>query len=127
MVADCKVHPPSMDVLQESEVSATSTIQATARPLPITSARRRVRKLRETAFWYLLLAPSMVIVFGFSVVPMVWSIYYSLTKGGILSKHPFVGLQNYVKAAQHPIFLLTLQNTTLYAVMTIPIVIALAL
>jgi ABC-type sugar transport system permease subunit len=88
---------------------------------------RTIRKLRETFFWYLLLLPSLLIIFGFSIVPMVWSIYYSLTRGGILGKHQFVGLQNYVKATSHPIFLRTLQNTTLYAVLTIPIVIVLAL
>jgi len=109
-------------------MSATSTVQATPRAIPTNHVhRRRWRKLRETLFWYLLLSPSLLIIFGFSIVPMVWSIYYSLTKGGILSKHAFVGLQNYTKAAQHPIFLLTLKNTTLYAVLTIPIVIVLAL
>lgn len=108
-------------------MSATSTIQTATRPVATVSTRRRGRKIRETAFWYLLLLPSMLIIFGFSFVPMVWSMYYSLTKGGILGKHTFVGLQNYSKAAQHPIFLLTLQNTTLYAILTIPIVIVLAL
>jgi multiple sugar transport system permease protein len=109
-------------------MSATSTIQA-APPVAASDMRRRhtLRKVRETAFWYLLLAPSLLIIFGFSVVPMVWSIYYSLNRGGMLGKHTFVGLKNYVTATQHPIFLLTLQNTTLYAVLTIPIVIVLAL
>ena len=37
--------------------------------------------------------------------------YYSLTRGGILGSHEFVGAQNYIKAATHPIFLKTLQNT----------------
>ena len=109
-------------------MSATSTVQATPRVISTNLVhRRRWRKLRETLFWYLLLSPSLLIIFGFSIVPMVWSIYYSLTKGGILGKHTFVGLQNYIKAAQHPIFLLTLKNTTLYAVLTIPIVIVFAL
>ncbi|NJN83986.1 MAG: sugar ABC transporter permease [Caldilineaceae bacterium] len=86
-----------------------------------------MRKVRESAFWYLLLSPSLIIIFGFSIVPLIWSIYYSFTKGGMLGKHPFVGFQNYVKAFQHPIFLLTIKNTTLYALMTVPTVIALAL
>lgn len=88
---------------------------------------RRWRKLRETAFWYMLLSPSLLIIFGFSIVPMVWSLYLSLTKGGILGTPKFVGLQNYVRAVDHPIFIRTLENTTLYAVLTIPIVIVLAL
>lgn len=109
-------------------MSVTSTVQATPGAVSTNQVhRRRWRKLRETVLWYLLLSPSLLIIFGFSIVPMVWSIYYSLTKGGILGRHTFVGLQNYIKASQHPIFLLTLKNTTLYAVLTIPIVIVLAL
>lgn len=109
-------------------MSAISTAQTPTRISSTgTTRRRRWRKLQETLFWYLLLAPSFLIIFGFSIVPMVWSMYYSLTRGGILGKHTFVGLQNYVKAATHPIFLKTLLNTTWYAVLTIPIVIVLAL
>lgn len=97
-------------------------------PVEQTRQRRRtLRKVRETIFWYVLLLPSLAIILGFSIVPMLWSIWYSFTKGGMLGKHPFVGLDNYFKAAQHPIFLLTIKNTALYAVMTVPTVIVLAL
>ena len=109
-------------------MSATSTVQATPRLLPSAAPRRRMwRKLRETAFWYLLLSPSLLVIFGFSIVPMLWSVYYSFTKGGMLGKHTFIGIQNYIRASGHPIFLQTLQNTTLYAVMTVPTVIVLSL
>jgi multiple sugar transport system permease protein len=109
-------------------MSATSTAQVAPRSLPTPSARRHVmRKVRESAFWYLLLSPSLLIIFGFSIVPMLWSIYYSFTKGGMLGKHTFVGVDNYVKAFQHPIFLQTLRNTFQYALMTVPTVIILAL
>lgn len=109
-------------------MSAIPTTQSTSTPA-VHDRERRIfwRKMRESVFWYLLLTPSLLIIFGFSIVPMIWSIYYSFTKGGILGKHPFVGFENYFKAAQHPIFLLTVKNTTLYAVMTVPTVIALAL
>lgn len=107
-------------------------VTSTAQPVPraastAASRRRNWRKAREAAFWYLLLSPSLLIIFGFSIIPMVWSIYYSFTKGGILGSHSFIGFQNYVTAAQHPIFLRTLQSTALYAFMTIPTVIVLAL
>jgi ABC-type sugar transport system permease subunit len=58
---------------------------------------------------------------------MLWSIYYSFTKGGMLGKHTFVGLNNYVKAFQHPIFIQTLKNTFQYALLTVPTVIVLSL
>jgi ABC-type sugar transport system permease subunit len=109
-------------------MSVTSTAQATPRTLSTPLTRRRaLRKIRETDFWYLLLAPSLLVIFGFSIIPMFWSIYYSFTKGGMLGKHTFVGLNNYGQAFQHPIFLQTLRNTTQYALMTVPTVIILSL
>ena len=109
-------------------MSVTSTAQTAQRPISVTTKQRRIwRKVRESAFWYLLLSPSLLVILGFSIVPMLWSIYYSFTKGGMLGKHTFVGVQNYAKAFQHPIFLQTLRNTTQDAVMTVPIVIVLAL
>jgi multiple sugar transport system permease protein len=44
-----------------------------------------------------------------------------------LGRHTWVGLENYFRAFEHPIFLLTLRNTALYAIMTVPTVIVLAL
>lgn len=109
-------------------MSVTSTAQSAPRALPVATQRRHTsRKLRESLFWYLLLSPSLIIIFGFSIVPMFWSIYYSFTTGGILGDHPFVGFQNYVKAFKHPIFLQTLRNTFQYAIMTVPTVIVIAL
>jgi multiple sugar transport system permease protein len=88
--------------------------------------RRRWRKVRESAFWYMLLSPSLLVILGFWVIPMFASIYYSFTRGGMLGKHPFIGLQNYISAFEHPIFLRTLQNTALYAGITVPAVIVIA-
>jgi ABC-type sugar transport system permease subunit len=96
--------------------------------MAVSRARRRtLRKIRESLYWYMLLSPSLVVIFGFSIIPMFWSLYYSFTKGGMLGKHTFVGFQNYVNAFQHPIFLTTIKNTSLYAFMTVPTVIVLAL
>ena len=109
-------------------MSITATAKSMPQGLPVTRTnRRRWRKVRDTAFWYLLLSPSLLVIFGFFIVPMLWSVYYSFTKGGMLGKHTFIGLSNYIKAFQHPIFLQTIWNTTLYAVMTVPTVIAIAL
>lgn len=84
------------------------------------------RKIRASLYWYLLLSPSLALIFGFSTVPLVWSLYYSLTKGSMLGPKTFVGLDNYVRAASHPIFLRTLTNTAYYAVLTVPVVIVIA-
>ena len=109
-------------------MSVTSPAQpALRRAMPSTTARQAGRKWRETAFCYLLLSPSLIVILGFSIVPLLWSVYYSFTKGGMLGRHTFIGVQNYAKAFEHPIFLQTLVNTTQYAVLTVPVVIVLAL
>ncbi len=109
-------------------MSVTSPAQPALRSAaPSTTARQTWRKWRETAFCYLLLSPSLIVILGFSIVPLLWSVYYSFTKGGMLGRHTFVGVQNYVRAFEHPIFLQTLVNTTQYAVLTVPVVILLAL
>lgn len=103
------------------------TAPAQTTPAILTARQRTWRKVRESLFWYLLLSPSLAIIFGFSTVPLIWSIYYSLTKGSMLGPKTFVALDNYIRAATHPIFLRTLKNTALYAVMTVPTVIVLAI
>lgn len=109
-------------------MSVSSTAQAVPRATSAPDTRRRkLRKVRETAFWYLLLSPSLLVIFGFSIMPMLASIYYSFTRGGILGERTFVGLQNYISSFQHPIFLQTIRNTALYALMTVPTVIVIAL
>jgi multiple sugar transport system permease protein len=106
----------------------TSSTSSTPRAVATSAAQRRtLRKVRESIFWYMLLTPSLVIIFGFYMLPMFWSIYYSFNRGGMLGRHTWVGLENYFRAFEHPIFLLTLRNTALYAIMTVPTVIVLAL
>ena len=106
----------------------TSSAPSLSKASAASAAQRRTwRKVRESAFWYMLLTPSLLVILGFWIIPLFWSIYYSFTRGGMLGKHPFVGFQNYVTAFAHPIFLRTLQNTALYAILTVPTVIVFAL
>lgn len=109
-------------------MSATATAPPTAQTAPTSHKRKqRMRKLRESIYWYTLLLPSILIIFGFYILPMFWSVYYSLLKGSMLGGRTFVGIDNYIKAATHPIFTLTIKNTFYYAIMTVPTVIVLAL
>jgi multiple sugar transport system permease protein len=108
------------------QVTSSAPTLPRASSTPATQ-RRRWRKVRESAFWYMLLAPSLFVIASFWIIPMFWSIYYSFTRGGMLGAHPFIGLQNYITAFKHPIFLKTLGNTALYAFLTVPTVIVIAL
>jgi ABC-type sugar transport system permease subunit len=100
------------------------------RLLPVSRKGRwssRRRALRETLIVYALLSPTLLIILGFAFIPLVWSAYYSFTSGGMLGDHEFVGLRNYRRALENPIFLRTLKNTAEYAVLAVPTAIILAL
>ena len=93
---------------------------------PGTARHRTWRKVRRSLFWYLLLSPSLVIIFGFSTVPLFWSIYYSLTKGSMLGPKTLWALPTTCGLPATPSFCAHCR-TALYAVMTVPTVIVLSI
>jgi len=108
-------------------MAITTPHQTVSSPVGVSAERRRRwRYARESAFWYLLLSPSILIILGFSTIPLIWGIYYSFTRGSMLGPKSFVGFQNYIAAASHPIFIKTVINTFAYALLTVPTVIVFA-
>lgn len=104
-----------------------SALSDSQRSAIATGRRRRIRRIRDTLFIYALLAPNLLIILAFLVIPMFSSFAYSFTSGGMLGERNFVGLQNYLSAVNNPIFLRTLGNTVQYALLTVPTVIVIAL
>ncbi len=98
-----------------------------ARTTSVLQQRAGSRKLRDTLFVYALLSPSLAIILGFALVPMVWTFMYSLNSGGLLGSREFVGLRNYALALDNPIFLRTLKNTAQYAILAVPTAIVFSL
>jgi multiple sugar transport system permease protein len=92
-------------------------------------APRRVsrRVLVENVQGYLFAAPFLIGLFGLFVGPMLWSIYLSLTAYNIAQPAKFVGLDNYVELLTDPLIIKSLQITTLYALMSVPLTLALGL
>jgi ABC-type sugar transport system permease subunit len=77
---------------------------------------------------YLYLLPSLVFLALFTYYPVGFSAYLSLFRWNVLTPEPvFVGLQNYGKLWQEPLFWLVLRNNLFYALGTIPTTMALAL
>jgi sn-glycerol 3-phosphate transport system permease protein len=77
---------------------------------------------------WLLLAPAMVLLLGFTHYPAVatiWHSFFSTAKAARPSV--FVGLENYALAADDPVFWRALANNLWFAVGTIPVSIALAI
>ncbi|THD45784.1 sugar ABC transporter permease, partial [Enterobacteriaceae bacterium ML5] len=98
-----------------------STLHAVA-PAP------RTRGLSLQVYGYLLLLPALGFLLMFTHYPMLatlWESVFSAARNG----HPaqFVGLDNYRALLDDDTFLLSLRNNLLYAAITIPLSVVLAL
>lgn len=88
----------------------------------------RKRGLSVQIYGYLLLLPALGFLLTFTHYPAVatmWESLFSAARNG----HParFVGLDNYAALLDDDIFMLSLRNNLLYAVVTIPLAVGLAL
>ncbi|MCZ7453330.1 sugar ABC transporter permease [Rhizobium rhizogenes] len=103
-------------------VDASMTARAKSRP--------RLSKTDRRMIWRGLMfaAPASLLLLAIYVVPMLVLAGFSVTdyQLGALSTR-FVGLGNFVKAFQDPVFLRALTNTAIYAVIVIPFGVFLAL
>ena len=86
---------------------------------------------RERAAWGFI-APAMIALAVFFVVPVVSSLLLSLTDFDIyaladLSNLRWIGLENYTRLLGHPLFWQAMRNTVLFAVIGVPLSIAASL
>jgi len=71
---------------------------------------------------YLMLAPYFILFFFFTVLPVLMSMVLSFTNFNVLEMPDFVGWKNYIKLLlEDDIFMISLKNTLLFAVITGPI------
>ena len=68
---------------------------------------------RYEGYWYI--AVPMVLVIAIIIVPFGQAIYYSFTKFSAMSPPVWVGLHNYVKLIETPLFLSSIKNNALIA------------
>ena len=77
---------------------------------------------------YLLLAPSMILLAAFTIYPMFESGYLALFKANLAHKVPvYTGLSNFQDLFASELFRRSLGNTLVFAVVTIPVSILLAM
>ncbi len=88
-----------------------------------------IAKNRETVIGYLFLSPAMLILGLFLFLPTLLSIYYAFTDYYLLTPDAtsFVGLDNFVKLFQDPLFMQSLKNIGQFVIFIIPIQLGLAL
>ena len=78
-------------------------------------------------FPYILIAPNALIFILFIAVPAVFGFYFSLTEWKGIGEPVFVGFANYVRAFHDAKFLQSLLRTSIYVLISLPLVMALPL
>jgi multiple sugar transport system permease protein len=97
----------------------------TAAPAESGAVRRRRRRESATAWAYI--SPSVLVILGLSVVPVIWSLLLSLQAHDQVTPSRWVGLDNYRALAQDPHFAEAVRSTLLYTVLYVPLSIGLGL
>lgn len=79
-------------------------------------------QIKRSAASYAMLAPYFILFFFFTVLPVLMSIVISFTDWNMLQFPDFVGWKNYIKLfLEDEIFMVSLKNTLIFAVVTGPV------
>ncbi|MCP2267488.1 carbohydrate ABC transporter permease [Promicromonospora thailandica] len=92
------------------------------RPTPVSATRRQ-----QTISAWIFLAVPVVLFAVFLLLPVVMAIGLSLTDYSVIGDFEWVGLDNYLRIADDPIFWVAVRNTALYTVLYVPAGVAVAL
>ncbi|MFI5554418.1 carbohydrate ABC transporter permease [Streptomyces sp. NPDC051738] len=95
------------------------TLPPTSTTATHVARRRAARRERATAWAFI--APSVVVILGLSIVPVVWSLLLSFRADDLVTPGRWVGLDNYRALAQDPNFRTAVGNTLLYAGLYVPL------
>lgn len=85
------------------------------------------KKLKSTLVGFGYLAPALIILLSFRIVPILLSVRISLYDWGMAGARKFVGFANYLQVLKDPIFYSSLLNTFWYAAFTVPVMLFLSL
>ncbi|MFG1814931.1 carbohydrate ABC transporter permease [Kribbella sp. NPDC049174] len=86
---------------------------------PRSRAERRTRG--EGATGWAFVSPSVLLILGLSVVPVLWSLLLSFQVNDLVSPSQWVGLANYKALAKDPEFRSAVQHTLVYTVLYVPL------
>lgn len=99
----------------------------TAAEIKLPRKRKKVTDYNNRA-GYLFILPWLVGFLGFTIFPMIASLYFSFTKYDMVSSPKFIGLNNYIDIfTKDPKFYQALKVTFIYAVTSVPLRLAFAL
>lgn len=105
--------------------SSTVPVRPTARPpdSPRTSELRRAftgLQREETLSGYLFLLPNLIGFLVFSLLPIGFAVYITMTDWRLAAAPEFIGFQNFVTLWNDPLFWKTLINSAYYTFVAVP-------
>ncbi len=107
---------------------ASSTIGKAREWRDSLGGRIPARNAQQQLFVWMVLAPLILSFVLFWIYPAVRGFLGSFTQWrGFDPNAPYVGLQNYMRAFDDPIFRISLRNTFYYALLTVPTTVGLSL
>ena len=86
-----------------------------------------LQKRKEAVAGYLFLTPWLLGLLGFTLIPMVLSMYFSFTSYDMLTPAKWIGWQNYQKLFADAKFLKSCEVTVKYVFISVPLQLAFAL
>ena len=95
-----------------------------------TKSIRKKATRRQKQDWiagYIFIAPVAIGLFIFYIIPFIQNFWFSFNDVNKFNMATFVGLENYKNLLKEPDLLLALKNTFLYALVTVPVGLALSL
>jgi multiple sugar transport system permease protein len=78
------------------------------------------RRSRQTITAYLFILPGMALFLVWTLYPLLFSFVMSFAQWNLIKPSRFVGLENYTRALNDPVFWLALRNTISYTLITVP-------
>jgi len=90
-------------------------------PAVVKKASINKNKFREALWGYLFITPNFLVVLIFTIFPVFFSFYMSLTDWNILGQANYVGFSNYQKIITDSVAIQTFKNTLYYTVVSVPI------
>lgn len=97
-----------------------SAVAAPARP----RAARRTARMREGLVGWGFLTPNLIFLVTFLFLPIIMAVQLSFQETRGFGEPEWVGLDNYVRLVNDPVFWQSLWNTVVFTVVTVPIELA---
>lgn len=97
---------------------------ATEVSLTVASGKKRPlrRSFAKHSWPFLFLSPALLVYGSFFIFPFIFSLYLSFMQWNLVSPNKeFVGIDNYAALVKDPVFWISLKNTVIYVLGTVPL------